>query len=60
MDAGLYNEDGNICCHNRHIFEGQGCVYAPVAVASKFSREETLPDSEQETFGFHYHFQEIR
>jgi len=35
-------------------------VYAPVKVASKFSREDTLPDSEQETFGFHYHFQEIR
>ena len=60
MNAGLYNEDGNICVHNKHIFEAQGCKYAPVEVASKFSREDFLPDSEQETFGFHYHFQEIR
>jgi hypothetical protein len=60
MNAGLYNEDGNICVHNRHIFEANGCKFAPVEVASKFSREETLPDSEKETFGFHYHFQEIR
>ena len=60
MNAGLYNEDGNICVHNRHIFEAQGCKFAPVSVASKFAREETLPDSEKETFGFHYHFQEVR
>ena len=60
MNAGLYNEDGNICVHNRHIFEENGCKFAPVEVASKFAREETLPDSEEETFGFHYHFQEIR
>jgi len=60
MNAGLYNEDGNICVHNRHIFEANGCKFAPVNVASKFAREATLPDSEKETFGFHYHFQEIR
>jgi hypothetical protein len=60
MNAGLYNEDGNICVHNRHIFEAHGCKFAPVKVASKFSREQTLPDSEEETFGFHYHFQEIK
>jgi len=60
MNAGLYNEDGNICVHNRHIFEKNGYKFAPVEVASKFSREETLPDSEEETCGFHYHFQEIR
>jgi hypothetical protein len=60
MNAGLYNEDGNICVHNRHIYESEGCKFAPVEIASKFSREETLPDSEEETFGFHYHFQEIK
>ena len=25
-----WNEDGNICVHNRHIFEAQGCKFAPV------------------------------
>ena len=60
MNAGLYNEDGNICVHNRHLFIEEGCKFAPVNVASKFAREDTLPDSEKETFGFHYHFQDIR
>ena len=59
--AGLYNEDGNICCHNRHIFEEQGCVYAPVEVAARFSKEVECPEHKGiETFGFHYHFQDIR
>ncbi len=40
------------------FFEANGCKFAPVNVASKFAREATLPDSEKETFGFHYHFQE--
>jgi hypothetical protein len=60
MGANLTAEDGNICVHNRHIYEVLGCKFAPVEVASKFSREQTLPDSEEETFGFHYHFQSIR
>ena len=61
MNAGLYNEDGNICCHNRHIFTEQGCVYAPVQVAAHFSKEVECPEHKGiETFGFHYHFQDIR
>ena len=44
MNAGLYNEDGNICVHNRHLFIEEGCKFAPVNVASKFEREATLPD----------------
>ena len=61
QNAGLYNEDGNICCHNRHIFEEQGCVYAPVEVAARFSKEVECPEHKGiETFGFHYHFQDIR
>ena len=56
-----YNEDGNICVHNRHIFEQQGCVFAPVEIAARFSKEVECPEHKGiETFGFHYHFQDIR
>ena len=37
-----WNEDGNICVHNRHIFEEQGCKFAPVEVAKDFSHESPL------------------
>jgi len=37
-----WNEDGNICVHNRHIYEEQGCKFAPVEVAKYFSHESTL------------------
>lgn len=61
MNANLYNEDGNICVHNRHIFEQQGCVFAPVEIAARFSKEVECPEHKGiETFGFHYHFQDIR
>ena len=50
-----YHEDGNICVHNRHIFVEQGCVFAPVDVAVRFSRENRIPECEGITpFGFHY------
>ncbi len=39
------NEDGNICVHNRHIFEGQGCKIAPLEVAKYFSYEQTVPEN---------------
>jgi len=58
MNAGLYNEDGNICVHNRHIFEEAGCVFAPLEVAAKFSHECDCPDIEGiKPFGFHKHMQ---
>lgn len=54
MNAGLYNEDGNICVHNRHIFEKAGCKFAPVEIAAKFSHEAWCPEIEGITpFGFH-------
>ncbi len=54
MGANLDNEDGNICVHNRHIFEKFGCKFAPVEVAARFSRESALPEFNHiETFGFH-------
>lgn len=50
-----YHEDGNVCVHNRHIFIGQGCKYAPVEVAVRFSQETRVPECEGiMPFGFHY------
>lgn len=49
-----YSEDGNICVHNRHIFESVGCKFAPIEIAITFSHELDLPDlKSKETFGFH-------
>lgn len=49
------NEDGNICVHNRHIFIDQGCKFAPVEIASKFSYESPVPENSGIIpFGFHY------
>lgn len=54
MDAGLLHEDGNICVHNRHVFEAAGCRFAPVEVAVRFSQEHYVPEMEGiEPFGFH-------
>jgi len=50
-----YHEDGNICVHNRHIYVEQGCEFAPVEVAVRFSQEARVPECEGITpFGFHY------
>jgi len=50
-----YHEDGNVCVHNRHIFIEQGCKYAPVEVAVRFSQETRVSECEGITpFGFHY------
>lgn len=49
-----WNEDGNICVHNRHIFEENGCKFAPVEVAKYFSYESPLDiNSGIIPFGFH-------
>ena len=54
MNAGSYNEDGNICVHNRHLFEKHGVKFAPVDVAVRFSQELQVPESEGIVpFGFH-------
>lgn len=39
------NEDGNICVHNRHIFEENGCKFAPIEVAKYFSYESSVPEN---------------
>ncbi len=54
QNAGLYSEDGNICVHNRHIFESAGCVWPGLELASSFSIETKITErSEGKTFGFH-------
>ena len=49
-----WNEDGNICVHNRHIFEEHGCKFAPVDVAKYFSYESPL-DINRCIIPFGYH-----
>ena len=54
MGVGLTNEDGNICVHNRHIYEAAGCRFAPLDVACRFSNESEVPEQNGiDTFGFH-------
>ncbi len=54
INAGSLAEDGNICVHNKHLFEAAGCKFAPVEVAVNFARELPIPEYKgQRTFGFH-------
>lgn len=39
---GYYNEDGYICVNYRHIYEQEGCKFAPFEVAKDFGRETPL------------------
>ena len=49
-----WNEDGNICVHNRHLFKKAGCKFAPVEIAKFFSHESTLDINRGIIpFGFH-------
>ena len=55
MNAGSYNEDGNICVHNRHLFIEEGCKFPPVEVAARFSYETAVPENQGIIpFGFHF------
>jgi hypothetical protein len=52
--SGSLNEDGNICVHNKHIYEKAGCKFAPVDVAVHFSQELPVPEAHGvKPFGFH-------
>jgi hypothetical protein len=54
FDSGSLAEDGNICVHNRHIFEKAGNKFAPLEVAVRFSQERRIPEMRGvEAFGFH-------
>lgn len=51
---GFYNEDGFICAMNRHIYEENGCKFAPLNVAKYFSHEAEIPEVQGiNPFGFH-------
>ena len=52
---GFYNEDGFYSVHNRHIYEKNGCKYAPIEIAAKFSIENQVSEhnNNNHTFGFH-------
>ncbi|MDO4284053.1 MAG: DUF5672 family protein [Eubacteriales bacterium] len=53
-DHGFFNEDGFICCKNRHLFEAAGMKYAPLEVAKYFGHEQMLPEFEGiKPFVFH-------
>ena len=54
MNAESFAEDGNICVHNKHVYEAAGCIFAPLDVAMSFSRELPIPEYDgRKTFGFH-------
>jgi hypothetical protein len=54
MNAGLLHEDGNICVHNRHVYEYAGCRFAPVEIAVQFSQEHFVNEARWiRPFGFH-------
>jgi len=56
---GYYNEDGYISVNMRHIFEENGCKFAPIEVAINFSREMPIPENKGvKTFCFHKNFGE--
>ncbi len=54
QEQGFYNEDGNLAVYHRSKMLSLGVKYAPLAVASKFSYENSIPENEgMQTFGFH-------
>jgi len=51
---GSYNEDGFICCKNRHIYEANGMKFAPIELAKYFSHEKPTPEIDgAKPFAFH-------
>lgn len=51
---GYYNEDGFFAVHNKHLFEENGCKFAPVEIAAEFSHEKQTNETVGIIpFGFH-------
>ncbi len=53
---GFWNEDGFICVNMRHVFEENGCKFAPLEEAVKFGMEYPVPEHdslEQDPFVYH-------
>jgi hypothetical protein len=60
-DAGLYSEDGNVCVHNRHIYEAAGCIWPELPIAIAFSVEKRVDEFQgTPTFGFHKRLPSLR
>lgn len=45
-DHGYYNEDGFLCCKNKHIIEANGMKIAPFELAKYFGHERMMPELE--------------
>lgn len=45
-EKGWFNEDGFICCRNRHLFEAAGMKFAPLELAIYFGHENMIPEIE--------------
>lgn len=45
-EKGWFNEDGFICCRNRHLFEADGMRFAPLELAVYFGHENMIPEIE--------------
>lgn len=52
-NTGFFHEDGIISVYHRTKLENYGIRYAPIDIASKFSREGLYRDSVFSPFGFH-------
>lgn len=53
-DHGFFNEDGFLCCTNRHILLENGIKYAPLNVAKYFAHESMIPEIKNiRPFAFH-------
>lgn len=45
-EKGWFNEDGFICCRNKHLFEEAGMKFAPLELAIYFGHENMIPEIE--------------
>lgn len=53
-DHGYFNEDGFLCCANRHILQENGIKYAPIEIAKYFAHESMIPEIKGiKPFAFH-------
>ena len=51
---GFFNEDGYITVNMRHVFEENGCKFAPLEEAVHFSKEHEIPENKDlPAFAFH-------
>lgn len=45
-EEGWFNEDGFICCRQKHLFEAAGMKFAPLELAIYFGHETMIPEIE--------------